>query len=242
MAHNAIKPDCHYLQIDLAGPWGPFNEKCSLTVGWLYLYYAGYFTALMHLPVLSLLSACCLLITPSLFILTPLLLLCLSVRLQLCARLSVYLPPHSLFVCLGLWAGLWQGWLWLNLPQASNGKEWDKRCHIMRALLSWLWLRVVIQNWWREELKLTSCQWWMFSKSRQASSNDNVGYAPWILTPSSILWHACWYLTQGLLLFLRDLDCEADADASQLCIALNVSPVLCKAWWSFYQMKVIMLC
>lgn len=38
MAHNAIKPDCHYLQIDLAGPWGLFNEKCSLTVGWLYLY------------------------------------------------------------------------------------------------------------------------------------------------------------------------------------------------------------
>lgn len=60
MAHNAIKPDCHYLQIDLAGPWGPFNEKCSLSVVWLCLCYAGYFTALMHLPVLSLLSAVCL--------------------------------------------------------------------------------------------------------------------------------------------------------------------------------------
>lgn len=40
------------------------------------------------------------------FILTSLLLPCLSARLQLCARLSVYLPPRSLFVCLGLWAGL----------------------------------------------------------------------------------------------------------------------------------------
>lgn len=38
MAHNAIKSDCHYLQIDLAGLWGLFNEKCSLTVGWLCLY------------------------------------------------------------------------------------------------------------------------------------------------------------------------------------------------------------
>lgn len=94
------------------------------------------------------------------------------------ATWSVYLSPHSLFVCVGLWAGLWQGWCWLNLPQASNGKERDKRCHIMRGLLSWLWLRVVIQNWWREELELTSCQRWMFSKGRQASSDDNVGYAP----------------------------------------------------------------
>lgn len=30
MAHNVIKSDCHYLQIHLAGPRGPFNEKCSL--------------------------------------------------------------------------------------------------------------------------------------------------------------------------------------------------------------------
>lgn len=38
MAHNGIKSDCHHLQKDLAGPWGTFNEKCSLTVRWLYLY------------------------------------------------------------------------------------------------------------------------------------------------------------------------------------------------------------
>lgn len=30
MAHNAIKSDCHYLQIHLASPPGLFDEKCSL--------------------------------------------------------------------------------------------------------------------------------------------------------------------------------------------------------------------
>lgn len=111
--------------------------------------------------------------------------------------LSVYLPPHipGSLLCLGLWAGFWQGLLWLSLPQASKGKERDRLCHIMRALLSWLWLRVVIQNWCGEEPALTSCQRWMFSTGRQASGNDNVGYAPWALTTPFTLWHTWWYLT-----------------------------------------------
>lgn len=53
------------------------------------------------------------------FIFTSLLLLCLSARLQLC--LTVYLP--LLFVCLGLWAGLWQG---VALLKPSSGIKWQR--------------------------------------------------------------------------------------------------------------------
>lgn len=128
----------------------------------------------------------------------------LFVALFVCQHVCNF-PSVCLFVCLltfslclGLWAGLWQGLLWLSLPQASKSKEWDRPCHIMRALLSRLWLRVVIQNWCGEELKLTSCQRRMFSKGRQASGNDNVGYALWALTTPFTLWHSWWYLTQCL--------------------------------------------
>lgn len=93
--------------------------------------------------------------------------------------LSVYLPASCSWIslCLGLWAGFWQGLLWLSLPQASKGRKRARLCHIMRALLSRLWLRVVIQNWCGEEPELTSCQRRMFSKGRQASGDDNVGFA-----------------------------------------------------------------
>lgn len=49
--------------------------------------------------------------------------------------LSVYLPPHisRIFLCLGLWAGFWQGLLRLSRPRASKGKERDRLCHIMRG-------------------------------------------------------------------------------------------------------------
>lgn len=101
--------------------------------------------------------------------------------------LSVYCPlVYSwMSLCLGLWAHFWQGLLWLSLPRVSN-----RLCHIMQALLSWLWLRLVIQNWCAEELELTSCQRWMFSTGRQPSANDNVGYASRALTTPVTLWHA----------------------------------------------------
>lgn len=101
-------------------------------------------------------------------------------------------------LCLGLWAGLWQGLLWLSLPRASNGKQRDRLCHIMQTLLARLWLRVVIQNWCQVELELTSCQRRMFSAGRQARSNDNVGYAWRAMTAPFTLWLTWWCLTQWI--------------------------------------------
>lgn len=65
---------------------------------------------------------------------------------------------------------------------------------------------------------LTSCQRWMFSTGRQASGNDNVGYASWALTTPFTLWHTWWYLTQCLPLSLRHIDCAAVADRIQMCV------------------------
>jgi len=88
----------------------------------------------MHLPALSLHSASCLFIASSLFE-GCLLLYCLSVCLQLspsvCLFICFLIVPGS-FLCLGLWAGFWQGLLWLSRPRASKGKERDRLCHIMR--------------------------------------------------------------------------------------------------------------
>lgn len=115
---------------------------------------------------------------------------------SVCNFLSACLSGSShswISLCLGLWAGFWQGLLSLSLPEASKAKERDRLCHIMRALLPWLWLRVVIQNWCGEEPALTSCQQRMFSTGRQASHNDNVGYARRALTTPLKLWHT-WYL------------------------------------------------
>lgn len=92
-------------------------------------------------------------------------------------------PLSWMSLCLGPWAGFWQGLLSLK---PSSG---IKRRGVRQALSHYagpspprLWLRVVIQNWCGEEQALTSCQPRMFSTGRQPSRNDNVGYARWALT------------------------------------------------------------
>lgn len=185
----------------------------SIGISWIFY---SFHASTCFITALWLLSLYCVLT-----FLASLLLFCLPV-LSTTFHLSPRLPASSyswISLCLGLWAGLWQGLLWLSLPQASKAKEWDRLCHIMRALLFWLWLRVVIQNWCGEEPILTSCQRWMFSAGRQASGNDNVGYASWALTTPFTLWHTWWYLTQCLLLSLRHIDCAAVADRIQVCVA-----------------------
>ena len=101
----------------------------------------------MHLPALSLHTASCLSAASPLFFFLSLFVassvcqcVCnfsVSPRLSVC--LSVYVPPRipeSFFLlCRGPWAGSWQGLLWLSLPQASNGEERDRLCHIMRGPL-----------------------------------------------------------------------------------------------------------
>lgn len=123
MAHNAVKPDCHYLQIDLAGPWGPFNEKCSLTVGWLYLCYAGIFysfdASTCFIAPLCSLSAYHTLT----FILTSLLVLCLLARLQLCCA-SVCLSASSQPLCLPGPVGRFMTGVALVKP--SSGIKWQR--------------------------------------------------------------------------------------------------------------------
>lgn len=134
MAHNVIKSDCHYLQIHLAGPQGPFNEKCILITRCKYLYKLD----ILQLWCIYLLYLCTL---PPVCSSHPRFLkpLCCSFVCQCVCNfsvcLSVYLPPHIswIFLCLGLWAGFWQGLLRLSRPRASKGKERDRLCHIMRG-------------------------------------------------------------------------------------------------------------
>ena len=87
------------------------------------------------------------------------------------------------------------GWAFLRHQTAKRETGSVTLCG---ALFPRLWLRVVIQNWCGEERALTSCQRRMFSTGRQASGNDNVGYAWWALTTPFTLWHTRWYLTQCL--------------------------------------------
>lgn len=181
---------------------GVLSRADSICRSWIFLHLFFFFTALMHLPASSLHSASS--SPPHFFSLFAALLFVSVVCNFPSACLSA--SSHSwISLCLGLWAGFWQGLLSLSLPQASKGKERDRLCHIMRALLPRLWLRVVIQNWCREEPVLTSCQQHMFSTSRQASRNDNVGYARWALTTPLKLWHT-WYLIHCLQMSLRHIN------------------------------------
>lgn len=148
---------------------------------------------------------------------------------------SVCVTSLDVFVSRPVGRFMTAGLLWLKLPQASKGKERDRLCHIMRALLSRLWLRVVIQNWCIDEPVLTSCQRRMFSTGRQASGDDNVGYARWALTTRCTLWHTWLYLTQCLLLSLGEIDWKALTDRIQIWVKHkpHISPVAFEEFQNF---------